>query len=153
MAEVDCKNAKITNRNAITREVTLQLNAMEYNIFLLMGHKFKADFCRCRLGPPYKPKSTGKYSQNNHFWGHCEIIAKETGNHKRMVSEKILEIAVDIYDYPAAEDENGNIKRNLWGEICGKPISEASSADINKAIEACHYFADTWEPPIILKEE
>ena len=79
MDEVDCKNAKITNYDDVTREITLQLNQFAYNAFLLIKHKFKNLFCRCRLTPPKKPRTTGEKSQNHAINGFCQQIAIANG--------------------------------------------------------------------------
>ena len=78
--EIDCKNAKITNYNNDTLEITFKFNSLCYNSFLLVIKKFKGMFCRCKISPSRKPRTTGKKSQNHRINGFIQQICVETGN-------------------------------------------------------------------------
>jgi len=38
-----------------------------------------ADYVKITVETPFKPRTTGKDSQNSHAWGHCTQIARELG--------------------------------------------------------------------------
>ena len=38
-----------------------------------------SDYVKVTFEPPYKPRTTGKGSQNSHAWGHCTQIARALG--------------------------------------------------------------------------
>lgn len=50
-------------------------------------------FMRLEISPPYKPRTTGKESQNNLIWKLITEIAKQTGNEIQDVEEAVKERA------------------------------------------------------------
>jgi hypothetical protein len=82
---------------------------------------------------PSRQKSTGKRSENNHFWGHVAdvmtqlLMAREMRRH---VAYAILEIEAEGLDD--------------WPRDGGKPKgwSKANGDDAQLAIERAHHFAD-----------
>lgn len=110
-----------------------------------------AGFISVTEGPPRKPRSTGKYSQNHHFWGHCYQIAKDTGNSKDMVSYIVRKRSLNR-GYPPKTGESGEPVIDLLSDGW-LPQSESvcSSEEINILISEVHMLAA--ELNIILQEE
>ena len=139
--EIDCKNAQIINENPETLELTIKLNSMSYNEFLLTRKKFKNDYCRCRLSPPRKPRTTGEKSQNHHLNGHIQQICVETGN-----SFDHVKIAVKLRAV-----EMGFPFRTIAGQIIPYSETETDTAQCGILIESAHIIAA--ELGIFLREE
>lgn len=78
-----------------------------------------------RLSTPFRPRTTGRYSQCAAFNGWCQQIAEETGNDFYHVKMYCKNQAIS-QGYPLEKDESGKIKYNLYGEVI--PQSEAKAA-------------------------
>lgn len=48
--------------------------ALDFELASIKGTQVSA-----KIAKPFKPRSTGKGSQNSHAWGHCAQIARELG--------------------------------------------------------------------------
>lgn len=90
---------------------------------------------------PYKPRSTGKYSQCSHFNGHVQQICDETGNDFEDVKMYLKRKALRR-GYPFKTDEDGNI---MYSIIDGEPLPQnerdASVEDSILLIEEAHQLA------------
>ena len=64
---------------------------------------------------PYKPRTTGKNSQNNLFWKLVEIIADETGEELHVIENELKQKAI-TKGYPSH-----------ISKISGKPIPESTT--------------------------
>lgn len=148
--EVDSKNAKITSWNNDTREVTYQYNYMDYNALLLMRHKFKGGYCRNRVSPPRKPRTTGKNSQNTHVHGHAAQIAKYQGDSKNNVIEYAKCLAVERQELRPLTKDGKEIK-NVFGMVRGISETEMDTIECAAVIERLHDIAGFLG--IILREE
>ena len=100
-----------------------------------------ADYVKVTFEPPYKPRSTGKGSQNSHAWGHCTQIARELGMDLYEV-EYIAKVRAIKRGYPVTT-------------TLGIPVPK-SQADINTL--ECSYLIEEYhqiaaEAGIILTEE
>ena len=100
-----------------------------------------ADYVKVTFEPPYKPRSTGPKSANNHAWGHCTQIARELGNDLWEV-EYIAKVRAIKRGYPVTT-------------TLGIPVPK-SQADINTL--ECSYLIEEYhqiaaEAGIILQEE
>ena len=101
---------------------------------------------------PFKKRSTGYKSQNHHFWGHCQQIAKETGNDVKHVEEFIKTKAISM-GYPMLLNAKGIVQKDLNGNVRGISEGDASSQESNILIEAAHMCAaEDCEPAIRLIE-
>lgn len=90
------------------------------------------DFVRVTFKPPYKPRSTGKDSQNHHLNGHIMQIVNATGNSYEVVKYCIKMIAVEQMDYPYTE---------MAGHIVPKGERDCNTEECAKLIEASHMLA------------
>lgn len=90
------------------------------------------DFVRVTIRPPYKPRSTGKGSQNHHLNGHITQICNVTGNDSETIKYCIKMIAVEQMDYPYSE---------VAGHIVPKRERDCDSEECGKLIEASHMLA------------
>lgn len=81
------------------KDGTLLLSVNDYGVRAML--KGLVEWCEQRYGgyiklemsPPYKPRSTGKESQNAHIWGHIQQIAQETGNDVQDIEDYIKQKA------------------------------------------------------------
>lgn len=101
----------------------------------------KGDFWAVTIEPWRKKRSTGKYSQNHHFNGHCQQIAAETGNDLADVKLFVKRQAMKE-GLPAKTRPDGSIVYSLTD---GEPVP-ISEADMNTqqcywCIEVCHLVA------------
>ena len=78
----------------------------------------------------YRPKSTGKNSQNSHCWGHAQTIANEIGEDPR---EVVREACLRTPEYPSAMNKLGKVTPQSW--------SKANSKQAAAVIETLHRIA------------
>jgi hypothetical protein len=87
---------------------------------------------KVKVGRPFKPRSTGKHSQGNHFNGHVAQLANELGygffTMKMYVKRQAIALGWPYETGPDGAEE---------------PYSETdvSSEEINAGIEMCHILA------------
>jgi len=99
------------------------------------SEKKRNDYWYVKVGPPLKPRSTGKHSSNSHVHGHAQQIASEVGESKSKIMFDAVGIAVAMYpDFRMRKDYKGRIV----------PVSESepwSSTEAHWVIEALHQIA------------
>ena len=81
-----------------------------------------------------KPKSTGKRSQNNHWYGHCRDLAVQFREQGKRVD--LLDVSAMIR-WSLLEDKEWEMIF-FYGVYLPLPWTEADSEHANKAIEMCH---------------
>ena len=93
------------------------------------------------FGRWYPRRSTGPESQCNHFHGHCQTIAEDTGEELGRVKLIIKRRAMKR-GYPTMVDEKGNIVFSRFdGEVLPQSESLASTEQENMLIEETHQVA------------
>ena len=99
-------------------------------------------YIQLEMCPPYRKRTTCKYGQNRHIWGHIQQIANETGNDIEDIEEYIKQKAIRR-GYPTRQNA-------LTGEI--KPISMKviNTVEAGYLIDELHQLAS--ELGIILQE-
>ena len=120
------------------------------NALLEWCYKNRAGVVSVTLSPPKKPRTTGRFSQNNHFKGHVRQISVETQNSFSAVEYAILQRALE-HGYPQECDSGGNLLFDLLGNPSPLNQKDASSEDFSILIETAHVIAD--ELQIRLVEE
>ena len=84
-------------------------------------------FIKLEMTPPYKPRSTGKGSQNSKIWACIQQIAQETGNDIDDVEDYIKMKAVARgYPYKVSK---------LSGQIRPSSMRDINTAEANLLIE------------------
>lgn len=99
---------------------------------LITCHEKNNDFVNLTLKRPYKPRSTGKGSQNHHLNGHIVQLCRATGNDYETIKYCIKMIAVEQMGFPFT---------TVAGHILPKRESDCDTAECAKLIEASHYLA------------
>ena len=67
----------------------------------MLARSCTAGFMNVKLAKPRRPRTTGKYSQNSHAFGHCQQIANETG-HELYEIEYIAKMRAIKRGYPVS---------------------------------------------------
>ena len=91
-----------------------------------------ADMFDVEISLPSKKRSTGPYSQNRHFNGHCQQIAIQTGGDFDSVKLGLKFRACDM-GYPCVH--------NKMGDRIPKSESQATTTECALLIEAAHIVA------------
>jgi len=91
-----------------------------------------ADYVSVTISPPYKPRTTGKHSQNHHLNGHIMQICEETGNDYESVKYCVKMTAVENLGYPFTE---------INSHILPKRECDCNTEECAKLIEAAHLLA------------
>jgi hypothetical protein len=99
------------------------------------------DYVKITVENPYKPRSTGKGSQNSHAWGHCQQIANELGCELHDV-EYIAKVRAIKRGYPIS---------TTLGMQLPKSQKDINTQECGYLIEEYHQIAA--ENGIFLKEE
>ena len=90
---------------------------------------------KIRIQPPYKPRTTGKNSQNHKLNGSIAFFCAETGNDFDDIKMYIKRRALRR-GYPCKKDKDGNI---LISKVDGNPIpiseSDANTLECSYLIE------------------
>lgn len=81
----------------------------ELKHLLILCKEKHGDYLRVKLKPPYKPRTTGRNSQNAAIHGYCSQIAEELGESADFIKIYCKELAVSR-GYPCERDADGNIK-------------------------------------------
>ena len=100
------------------------------------------DYVSVTFKPPYKPRTTGKGSQNHHLNGHIMQICNVTGNDYETIKYCIKMTAAEQFGYPTY---------TVAGHVVPKRESDCDTAECAMLIEASHYLAA--QLGIILREE
>ena len=113
-----------------TGRVVLQLMSDYRREFSAHWNKHKTAVHTFKFEKYYKPKSTGKNSQNSHCWGHAQTIANEIGEDPR---EVVREACLRTPEYPSS--------MNKLGKVTPKPWSKATTKEAGPVIETLHRIA------------
>jgi len=100
-----------------------------------------SDYVKVTFEPPYKPRTTGKGSQNSHAWGHCTQIARALGMDLYEV-EYIAKVRAIKRGYPVVM---------TLGIPVPKSQADIDTLECGYLIEEYHQIAA--EAGIILQEE
>ena len=143
MAEVKIVLKRINERGRICFEAPREPELQEAlrNILRTCQDKYN-DYVSVTFKPPYKPRTTGKGSQNHHLNGHIMQICNAAGNDYETIKYCIKMIAVEQMGYPF---------ETVDGHIIPKRESDCDTAECAKLIEASHVLAA--QLGIILREE
>lgn len=111
-----------TDGNLILNASDLGVRAALKNITELCNERY-GGYIKLEMTPPYKPRSTGKGSQNSKIWACIQQIAQETGNDIDDVEDYIKMKAV-ARGYPYKVSKlSGQVKPSSMRDI---NTSEAS---------------------------
>ena len=143
MAEVTLVMKRINMKGHICFEAPseLDLQAALRHVLHICRDRHN-DFVRVTIKPPYKPRTTGKGSQNHHLNGHIMQICNFTGNDYETIKYCIKMIAVEQFGYPS---------ETLCGHVIPKRESDSDTEECGMLIEASHMLAA--QLGIILREE
>ncbi len=143
MAEVKVTLKRINEKGHICFEAPaeLELQTALRNILRTCQDKYN-DYVSVTFKPPYKPRTTGKGSQNHHLNGHIMQICNVTGNDYETIKYCIKMDAVEQLGYPF---------ETVAGHIVPKRESDCDTQECAMLIEASHYLAA--KLGIILREE
>lgn len=75
---------------------------------LTVCHANHGDYVRVTMQPPYKPRTTGRHSQNSAIHGYCQQIAQAIGEDMEFIKIYAKQLAISR-GYPAKRDEAGNV--------------------------------------------
>ena len=92
----------------------------------------KSDYMRLKASPPARKRSTGKDSQNHHYYGHVGDISWQSGASKSQVHQIVKEYAVKNFGFPEVMK---------MGRMVPKSESECTVEESGLLIEACHMLA------------
>ena len=121
------------------KDGTLLLSVSDYGVrAMLKGlvelcEKKYGSYIKLEMSPPYKPRSTGRGSQNSHIWGHIQQIANFTGYDIDDVEEyaKIKAVALG---YPYKTNP-------LTGEIRPASMKTINTVEAGYLIDVLHRLA------------
>lgn len=143
MAEVKIVLKRINERGRICFEAPREPELQEAlrNILRTCQDKY-SDYVSVTFKPPYKPRTTGKGSQNHHLNGHIMQICNVTGNDYETIKYCIKMTAAEQFGYPT---------QTVAGHVVPKRESDCDTSECAMLIEASHYLAA--QLGIILREE
>ena len=143
MAEVKIVLKRINERGRICFEAPREPELQEAlrNILRTCQDKY-SDYVSVTFKPPYKPRTTGKGSQNHHLNGHIMQICNVTGNDYETIKYCIKMTAAEQFGYPT---------QTVAGHVVPKRESDCDTSECAMLIEASHYRAA--QLGIILREE
>ena len=133
MAEVTLVMKRINEKGRICFEAPQEpeIQAALRQVLTICRDKHN-DYVRVTLKPPYKPRSTGKNSQNHLLNGNIMRIVNATGNDYETIKYCIKMIAVEQLKFPYTE---------MGGHIIPKRESDCDSEECSKLIEASFMLA------------
>lgn len=124
--KVILKIKDFTDGNLILNASDLGVRAAVKNITDLCNERY-GGYIKLEMSPPYKPRSTGKGSQNSKIWACIQQIAQETGNDIDDVEDYIKMKAVARgYPYKVSK---------LSGQIRPSSMRDINTAEANLLIE------------------
>ena len=124
--KVILKIKDFTDGNLILNASDLGVRAAVKNITDLCNERY-GGYIKLEMTPPYKPRSTGKGSQNSKIWACIQQIAQETGNDIDDVEDYIKMKAVARgYPYKVSK---------LSGQIRPSSMRDINTAEANLLIE------------------
>lgn len=109
---------QVVNFDKTTSELTIKIHSQVAPIITGLVdnvNKKYNGFIRCQFSPPYKPRTTGKASQNHRINGFLMQICEETGNDfddlkmycKKRAIRRGYPVKVDGQGYPIISLETG----------------------------------------------
>ena len=125
---VEVENARFAA--LIGKLATFEVPASTIGDFALVLQRLREKnngYCQLAVAQPHRPKSTGKFSQNNHAWGHATQIAKEVGDSPEGV---LREACLQTPSYPSRMGRLGKPIPQRW--------SMASVEEAREVIETLH---------------
>lgn len=143
MTEIKITLKRINEKGKIVFEPPKETD-LQYalrNVLRLCRDKYN-DYVSVTFKPPYKPRTTGKGSQNHHLNGHIMQICNVTGNDYETIKYCIKMTAAEQYGYPVQE---------VAGHAVPKRECDCDTSECAMLIEASHYLAS--QLGIILREE
>jgi hypothetical protein len=142
MAEVKIVLKRINERGRICFEAPREPELQEAlrNILRTCQDKY-SDYVSVTFKPPYKPRTTGKGSQNHKLNGMIMQICNETYNDYDTIKYCVKMIAVEQMGYPY---------KTVAGHIVPQGERDCSTEECAKLIEAAYILAA--EAGIILRE-
>lgn len=111
-----------------------------YNAMLDKCKKARNGWATVKISLPKRYKSTGKFSQNSHFHGHCAQIALETGHNVSYIKEWCKSLAVDK-GYPQAEDLKCDKLFDRHADPVGMTFGNATVEEAKMCIDVTHELA------------
>ena len=110
MAEIKVTLKRINEKGRIAFEVPAEIEVQEAlrNVLRTCRDKYN-DYVSVTFKPPYKPRTTGKGSQNHHLNGHIMQICNVTGNDYETIKYCIKMTAAEQYGYPVQEVADGDL--------------------------------------------
>lgn len=110
---------QVVNFDKTTSELTIKIHSQVAPLFTGLFETIKAKyngFMRCQFSAPYKPRTTGKASQNHRINGFLMQICNETGNDfddlkmycKKRAIRRGYPVKVDGQGYPIISLETGD---------------------------------------------
>lgn len=120
----------------------LPLGMIEYVWHLVRGmHDKGIEFFHVTIDKPFRPRTTGRRSQNHRLNGYCQIIAMETGNEFDTVKMCVKRRAIK---------RGYSFETDFDGEVVPKSEARTSVEECHLLIEEVQQLAD--ELGIILPE-
>lgn len=143
MAELKIVLKRINEKGYLKFEIPqeIELQAALRNVLTLCRDKYN-DFVSLTFKPPYKPRTTGKGSQNHHLNGHIMQICNVTGNDYETIKYCIKMTAAEQFGYPT---------QTVAGHVIPKRETDCDTSECAMLIEASHYLAA--QLGIVLREE
>lgn len=143
MAELKIVLRRINEKGYIKFEIPQEIELQEAlrNVLKICRDKYN-DFVSLTFKPPYKPRTTGKGSQNHKLNGMIMQICNETNNDYDTIKYCVKMIAVEQMGYPY---------KMVAGHIVPQGERDCSTEECAKLIEAAYILAA--EAGIILREE
>lgn len=142
MAEVQITLKRVFQKGLLSFEIPREPELKNALVSVLSTCQSKYnDYVHLTIKPPYKPRTTGKGSQNHHLNGHIMQICNFTGNDYETIKYCIKMIAVEQMNYPYT---------TIASHIVPKRESNCNSEECAKLIEASHVLAA--QIGIILRE-
>ena len=143
MAEVQMTLKRVFHKGFLSFEVPREPELKNALVTVLSACQKKYnDYVQVTIKPPYKPRTTGKGSQNHHLNGHIIQICNYTGQDYETIKYCIKMIAVEQLNYPY---------KTIAGHILPKRECDCNTEECAKLIEASHILAA--QIGIILREE
>ena len=140
--EVRITMKRVFQKGFLTFEIPQEIEIQEALKKVLTSCRDKYnDFVQLTIQPPYKPRTTGKGSQNHHLNGHIVQLCNLTGHSYDEIKYCIKMKAVEAFGYPYT---------TIGGFIVPKGESDCNTEECGKLIEASHLLAAEWG--FVLKE-
>ena len=128
MGRVEIENARLmsTGYTSLTFGFPEEYEVAAGNVALKIIDKHNR-YCQLIFGPPFVPKTTGPFSQNNHAWGHSRQIAAEVGDDPRSI---LREACLQTPEYPSS--------MGRLGKPIPQPWEDASITEASAVVETLH---------------